>query len=80
MSIALLCDACGNVFGEGAQGSASGTGVVFIKGENNRTVPEQKRQDTCPPCVTGAQKRAQGGRPQLSIVSGTAIDSETEEG
>lgn len=71
MSGVRLCDSCGVIFAEGAEGSATGSVTVMVRGSDGRTRPENRVQDSCPKCVGGAQKRAEGGRIQLAIISGT---------
>lgn len=58
MSIALICDRCGDTFAEGEEGSTSGTVTANVRGDNGRMYPEQRRFDQCGVCSVGPKSRA----------------------
>lgn len=72
MSSVRMCDRCGNIFKEGAEGSAIGTVTVMVK-EGNHTHPQQQSQDICPPCGAG-----NAPMPRLSIGAATFSPDEIE--
>lgn len=52
MSSVRMCDRCGTIFKEGAEGSAVGSVTVMVR-EGNHTYPQQQSQDICPDCGAG---------------------------
>lgn len=54
MSSVRMCDRCGDIFPEGAEGSAVGTVTVMKRdSETGRKMAIQETQDQCPPCAGG---------------------------
>ena len=53
MSTVRMCDGCGLIFKEGAEGTSVGTVTVMVKATNGRTVPEQRSADFCDQCTNG---------------------------
>lgn len=53
MSAVRMCDFCGMVFPEGAEGSSVGMGNVMRRTPDGRRVREEVQQDQCPKCAEG---------------------------
>lgn len=50
MSAIRMCDRCGNVFKEGADGSSVASGTRMVRDQLGRKIQEQVTMDVCPPC------------------------------
>lgn len=61
MSNALMCDPCGQIFPEGAEGSVSGNGT-FTRTVDGIRKEMQRRTDTCPECAAAQDTQWKGAR------------------
>jgi len=76
MSSVRMCDKCGTIFPEGAEGSAILQGTIMVKDDRTgRVRQEQTNQDACPDCASG---KPPAPRLALGSVAGKS-DPETEQ-
>jgi len=76
MSAVRMCDKCGTIFPEGAEGSAVLQGTMMVKDERTgRVRQEQTNQDACPECASGKLPK-----PRIAVGSVAAkSDTDTEQ-
>lgn len=74
MSTVRMCDGCGLIFPEGAEGTSTGMVTVIIKDDRGRTSPDHKAADYCQDCTNGTTRR------QPRVIAAIEKDNKTGDG